>query len=103
MEEIKDKINEIIENIDNTTILFYQQKIEEGYIQLNTALGLIAQEIICLYQYKKENNQLEIDENRLNMMLTEAMQAMENKDLILLADILQYDLKEIFQNILNTL
>ena len=97
MENIGDKIKEVINGIDKTTDLFYQNKINDGYIQLENMLFTINETVNAISNYKKNiDNNCCFDENKLNTILTEAMNALEVRDSLLLADILQYDLKEMF-------
>ena len=103
MEEIKIEITDIIKSIDETTTDFYQQKTDEGYKSLDITLELLILGINHILEYNSENNGIKIDEQQLNNLLTEAMKAIESKDVILLSDILQYDIKELFEDILKTL
>lgn len=76
----------LVNDIQGTAELLYQQKIKEGYEKLGTTLPLIA-------QYA---DQLEDADQKQDLLahLQEALKAMESGDTTLLADILQYELSE---------
>jgi len=103
MNNVKEILITTITKIEKVTDLFYKQKNTEGYAELNSTLLNITTAIDQLFEYKLENNSITIDENKLISNLTEAMHAMEEKDTILLADILQYEIMEQFKNIAKTL
>lgn len=100
MNGLTGSLEKAILSIDDTTALFYQQKIEEGYKKLESTIILLSETINDIYAYELAGNQIGMEENQLVETLTEAMKAMEEKDTVLLSDILQYDLKEIFEKIL---
>lgn len=91
MEGIKGSIKQIIEEIDEITNYLYQQKQTEGYEKLNTVLVKIMNVIDEIFQYKV-NNEIQFDEKQFLAKLTEAMAAMEKKDMVLLSDILDYEI-----------
>lgn len=99
MQELSIVVSEMVDAIDRTTTLFYQQKVDEGYESLYLTLGIITQGMNCLFRYKELNDKFVLDEAQLNQILSQAMAAIEEKDTILLSDILQYELKEFLQNI----
>lgn len=78
-EEIKKEIQEVAE-------LFYQQRNTEGYQRLNQLLQDLSSYIVTITEEEKQTEFLEA--------LKEALDAMEQKDTTLLADILQYELIE---------
>lgn len=95
---INNKIEEAIKAIDKTTVLFYQNKNNEGYKQLEDTLDVISStinEIMVYKQQDEEKNNSEI--NNLNVVLMDAMKALENRDTLLFSDIIQYDLKELLK------
>ena len=98
MREIRKQIESIINEIEVVSDYLYQQKITKGYEILNSTLGKIMDIADKLYTMTKENL-IDFDMQRLFGTLTSAMQAMEVKDSVLLADILVYEvggqLKEI--------
>ncbi|MHB8129441.1 MAG: hypothetical protein ACYDEX_10615 [Mobilitalea sp.] len=102
MINLKKIILEAIQAIDNTTILFYQQKNQEGYQSLDQTLNVLIQTTSQIINYKSEDNQIQIDEQELNTVLGNAMTAMEQGDMILLSDILIFDLKSMFNQCLQS-
>lgn len=92
MKVIIDIINEMINLVTDD---FYRQKENEGYKQLNEL-------ILTLIEF---NNELSLETkydkeiSELKRILGEALSALEKKDTVLLADILEYDLKELLESI----
>lgn len=97
MEALIKKIDESINMINKTTDLFYQEKISEGYNALNVTLSMINTIAGLLYEQQEEEYRDYF--SKLNVILKEAMDALEMKDLIMLADIFQYELKELFEDL----
>ena len=95
---IRDLVRKSINAIDATSGLFYQQNIQEGYSQLEKTLAIISELAHSLYITEEDDEELPIDCNNFNAILTDVMNAMEQKDTILMADILQYDLKSLLEN-----
>lgn len=95
----KEKITQVIAEIDNVVDLFYQQKLKEALDRLNVVLGDIMQAMETLFRYREEHEDFAFDEARLKNTLTEAMNALQEQDLVLLADIMQYDFKEYLDEI----
>lgn len=94
MEEIME-INKLfvrlLEEIEDLSELFYQNRRNEAYQNLDVFLQTFLKLIDELQHYgsvKKE----EIEE--LNVKLQEILEALEAEDCVLAADILQYDLTE---------
>lgn len=98
MKEIKNKIDHTLEGIQEVVDLLYQEKINQGYQKLNMVIVQIANTIEDVFEYKN-NNDVDIDEAKFNSALQEALNAMEEKDIVLLADILQYEIMEQFNEI----
>ncbi len=103
MEDLKLKLSDIIVQIEGVTVCLYQQEVKKGYAKFNPVIASIAQAIDQLYQYKKENPEIDIEENRLLEKMTEALRAMEAGDTVLLADILQYELADYLKEIISSL
>ena len=97
---LKDLILRVILAIEDNTALFYQQKVKEGYAQLERTLGLLMQTVDKISVDKFENKRINIDEQSLNMILDNAKTALESGDTILLSDILYFDIKSIFEDCL---
>jgi DNA repair ATPase RecN len=93
MNEIKSQIEQVIQGLNEVTNNLYQQKIHAGYENLNSTLINLTDLMNVLYPYVKENN-IELNELKLNNNLLSAIQAMEQKDNTLLADILTYEIIE---------
>jgi hypothetical protein len=100
---IKEKLDEVIISIEKATDLFYQNKVNEGYKQFENTLLVLTDTINDIFQYKIQGNEIGIEESRLINVLTEAMNAMEAKDALLLSDILNYELKELFHQVVKTI
>jgi len=87
-----------INAIYSTAKLFYQQNIKEGYSKLEYTIDVLSKIIDAINIDEEEGKQL--IKNSFNNILKEALQAMEQGDTILLSDILQYDLKELIEQVL---
>ncbi len=97
--------SKVIENtiavIRETTELFYQQKTKEAYAKMQDTLTCIVQVVDTLHEYKCANEDFGLEETRIAASLTDAMNAMEAGDTVLLADILEYDFIEYLQELLS--
>jgi CHAT domain-containing protein len=93
MMNLKNEIYEVLQIIEQTTALFYQQKNKEGYQALDQTLNRLIQTIDTIYRFQIENNQIYIEKNALNTVLEKAMTAIEQGDMILLSDILIFELE----------
>lgn len=87
--------DDVIQSIEDVTSLFYQNKHKLGYAELEKLIILIEDSLLELYKASK----LAIDVSNILDILKEATVAMEQKDTMLLADILEYELKDAFKNI----
>lgn len=101
MSQQKDKIEQVIEEIDEVVDLFYQQKLKTALERLDNVLADIAQAMDCLFQYREEREEFDFDEKKLTETLKEAMSALGEQDLVLLADILQYDFREYLEELVE--
>lgn len=102
MSIVKSKIEDAILTIDSNTSLFYQNKLDEGYRHLDNTLVKISEAIEEVIRYQDMSGQ-DIQGERIVGILTEAMKALEMKDSLLLADILQYELKEMLEKVISEL
>ncbi len=100
---LKQKLMETLELISETTQLFYQNKPEEGYQQLQSLLTVIGIRINEIDEYKKADNEIGIDETALVDVLNQALATLENNDTLLFSDIFEYDLKELLNKIIEVL
>ncbi len=103
MEQIKQQIQQNISEIDGVVELFYQQKTQEAYGQLDQVLGKLMATIEAAVTYQQEHTEVEIDINGLTEALKEALSAMEEKDAILMADVLKYEVIEKLEALIETL
>ena len=94
MTQDKKIIQEILEEIKESVELFYQQKTGEALEQFNQVLGKVMTMVDTLFAYKQTHEEFPLDEEKIKDVLTEAMTALQDKDMILLADIIQYDFVE---------
>ena len=92
-------IRDAIKSIEDNTSLFYQQKSKEGFEMLNNTLGLLINTTSGILGSQKDRSGLYIDEQELNVVLTNAMNTIEIGDTILLSDILYFDLKPLLERI----
>lgn len=94
MGNIKEQITQNINEIDEIVEMFYQQKTQEAYTKLDPVLGNLLISIDAVVAYQQEHSELEIDVNGLTEALKEALSAIEEKDAILMADVLKYEVIE---------
>ncbi len=92
-------VNDTVKMIQETTELFYQQKQEAAFQKMGNVLTQILAAVDTLHQYAEQKEDFSFDEARVASSLTEAMEAMEAGDTVLLADILQYDFAEYLQEV----
>jgi hypothetical protein len=77
------------ESISQVATLFYQLKVEEGVKQL---AGLTERIVSTLKEYEASPEDIQ----HVQVILNECMTAYQHKEYILLADLLQYELAQIF-------
>lgn len=94
MSEIKETIQNINTEIDIVVELFYQQKIQEAYQKLDILLKKMMEMVVILEEYQHGREDEEIDANGLLLALKEALSAIEQKDAVLVADVLKYEIQE---------
>ena len=99
MSRQKEIIESTIEDIKDTVDLFYQQKDAEALKKFEVVIGGMMNSMDALVEYRNDNESFEFDEQRISNTLTEAMNALQDGDLVLLADILQYDFLEYMQEL----
>lgn len=98
---MKNSIEATINSIDEVTELFYQQKDKEGYVKFEETLNFLVL-ILDSMENDKEGN-FNIDHQGFNEKLVEAMKALEEKDTVLLADILKYEISEMLDDLASNL
>jgi KaiC/GvpD/RAD55 family RecA-like ATPase len=99
MASLKEQIEKSMAQMDDVVEMFYQQKTKEAYLQLDVVLGSFAENIASLCEYQQEHPEIGIDVEALTESLKEALSAMEERDAILVADVLKYELLEKLEGI----
>lgn len=92
-------IENLLISIEQVSDLFYKQMNTEAYVKFAQVLNDIETVINEIKMLKREDSTINFDDIKVNNTLIEAMNALENQDNILLADILNYDLKQHFESI----
>lgn len=87
-----EEIKTIIKQIDETVVLLEQCKDKKAYTFMSQVIQLLNPLLPSIIQ--NENNEIYIDQNKFIDILTKTLGAMEHKDNLFLADMLQYELKE---------
>ena len=98
---IQFKIEEIQEKITKVTELIYQKKEQRMYREIDQLLGLLMELDAFTAEASRQGEELPFEIEEFKQILIEAMEAMEQKDMILFADILQDGLGELFQQALE--
>lgn len=101
--ELKQALQLSLEKIEEVTDLLYQQKEHDAYVLLNDTLLVISDTMQLLFTWYTENSVDSSSQQEMVQILTQAMEAMESKDTVMLADTLKYELGERFESILNEL
>ncbi len=95
------KINEIEhlqKKIELTAELFYKQKNQEGYQSLVEVIdGLLA--ITSELKEIEENEQIIMLRDKLTEILKDITDAMLQKDTILIADMIKYEIMEVLEHV----
>lgn len=100
MAELKEQIQQIEQQIETVSELFYQQKNSEGYSQLEDIIVNVAKVVESVYAANPDDAAVMEKINKLTSVLQETMESMEDKDTILLADMLKYEILEVLQTFL---
>lgn len=103
MSKEKELIKKILEEVKESIALFYQQKTEEALQQFGVVLGKVMTMVDTLFQYREKYDEFPIDEEKVKNSLTEALAALEEKDMILFADIMQYDFVEYIEDLVQSM
>lgn len=103
MDNMKELVGQTITAIDEVVEMFYQQRTQEAYTQLDPVLGKLLSTIETVMAYQQEHTEVEIDIDGLTAALKEALSAMEEKDAILMADVLKYEVIEKLEAIASLL
>jgi len=97
----KELVGKTLEEVRESVDLFYQQKTGEALQQFDVVLGKVMTMVDTLFAYKESHEGFALDEEKVKSALTEALGALEEKDMILLADIIQYDFVEYVEELLD--
>lgn len=103
MSQQKEIIKKSVSDVEEVIELFYQQKTQEALNKFESVIGGMMTAIDTLFAYKAENEEFNLDEIKLTNTLKDAMGALEDGDMVLLADILQYDYLEYMQELLDNM
>lgn len=99
----KETVIKSVKEVEDIVELFYQQKLQEALSKFEVAIGGMIAAIDTLFTFRAEHENFELDEIKITNTLKEAMKALENGDLVLLADILQYDYLEYMNELLENM
>lgn len=103
MSKEKKLVKKVLEDVKEGVALFYQQKTGEALQQFGVVLEKVMTMVDTLFQYKEEHDEFPIDEEKVKSSLTEALAALEEKDMILFADIIQYDFVEYIEDLAQSM
>lgn len=95
----KKDIRSLTERIQVIADTFYQRNQVEAFQKFATSISELSELANLLFQRRQEDRSFQFDEQQFLRILTEAMNALEVRDDVLLADILNYDLNEILKDI----
>lgn len=98
---LKENVQEIVKELREIAELFYQQNDSEAFEKFDLTIDKIENLIDNLNKYYEENREIEFNKEKICSILSEAMEALESEDKILMADILQYDFVEYIEEIFN--
>lgn len=101
MSQQKEIVMQSVKEVEGVVELFYQQKLQEALTKFDGVLANVMTAIDTLFTYKAEHDGFALDETKLTNTLREAMGALQDGDMVLLADILQYDYIEYMQELLE--
>lgn len=103
MSQQKNLVQKSVNEVSEVVELFYQQKLQKALDKFTPVIGGMMTAIDTLFTYKADNQGFMLDEAKLINILKEATTALEDGDLVLLADILQYDYLEYINELLNNM
>lgn len=103
MDDLKKNIENVILEIDDVVEMFYQQKTKDAYIKLDSVLADLLQVVDPIHAYEVEHPDDGVDSAGLTDALKETLSAMEEKDAILTADVLKYEVNEKLEMIMNAI
>ncbi len=103
MSHPKEIVMKSVKEVGDIVELFYQQKLQEALSKFEVAISGMMTAIDILFTFKAEHEDFEFDEMKITNTLKEAMLALQNGDIVLLADILQYDYLEYMNELLENM
>lgn len=103
MSQEKDTIIKSTEEIKEIVDLFYQQKEKEALDKFTVELGNMMNAMDQLFAYKAAHSDFVMSEEKITNTLKEAMNALQDRDMVLLADILQYDYLEYMEELADNM
>ena len=103
MNDIKKNIENTINKLQEAIELFYQQNDGEAFKKFEISIANIDVLIKNIGKYEIEKDISILDKDKIVNILTEALEALETKDNVLMADILQYDFIEYLNEVLEKL
>ncbi len=103
MNGLVSEIESIVNQISDVVKMFYQQNTKEAYQKLDGILGDLMGVVDQIHRYQTEHPECGIDMGDLMEALKETLSAMEEKDAILTADVLKYEVNEKLQMIMDAM
>lgn len=94
MSKEKEQIKSTIGGVQEVVDLFYQQNDKDALEKFMFVLEDMTKAIDNLAAYKNSNPEFAMDEGKIFSILSDAMEALQSDDKVLMADILQYDFIE---------
>lgn len=91
MKELITVLENLIDKLDFISLKLYQDKEYEGYTEFTKNIGEMTNIVTLIFQMKESNSGLPFDETLFLEKLTLSVNALEQKDTVLLADILYYE------------
>lgn len=101
MNNIKKMIQDIDFDIERVVEEFYQQKTQDAYQHLTGTIEKMLVLVDKIAMIQKEQIENAIDGADLLNALKETVSAMEEKDSILVADVLKYEVQEKLKNLME--
>lgn len=99
MNDLLMNISDLKVTIDEISSAFYQQNEKQGYQMFEKSYPALIQIIDILLLMDDESKITEKEKGLISDYLMAALQALENKDTVLLADVLKYDVMELLSGV----
>ncbi|MCX4327595.1 MAG: hypothetical protein OSJ45_09915 [Lachnospiraceae bacterium] len=103
MSQQKDIVEKSVKEVEEVVGLFYQQKLQEALAKFEVVIGGMMTAIDELFTFRAEHEEFSLDEVKITRTLKDAMGALQDGDMVLLADILQYDYLEYMHELLDNM